>query len=276
MTAADNDIQVYHSISELPWLTFPHRLDGACMVVCSRGAVDAGVDVARRHIEAGDIMVLKPGHVITSIRESDDFGGFLISVSSDKLTSLFPNIRYLPVFTVRFNENPVIHLTDDEMRPLALIHRLLIDHLKRPDKPFHRHTLVSMCEVLFFHTLSLYSSRTDIDTHHSRREELLAGFMQLLEDNFRTERTVTFYADRLFVTPKHLSAVLKDIYGESTRQWIERRVIQEAKLLLRTTGLDVQEISSQLNFANPSFFGKYFKHLTGMSPRDYRNNPSAQ
>ena len=221
-------------------------------------------------------MVLKPGHVITSIRESDDFEGFLITVSRDKLNSLFPNIHYMPIFTVRFNENPVIHLTDDEMRPLTLIHHLLVEHLKRPDKPFHRHTLVSMCEVLFFHTMSLYSSRTDIDTHHSRREEILAGFMQLLEENFRTERAVTFYADRLFVTPKHLSTVLKDIHGETTRQWIERRVIQEAKLLLRTTGLDVQEISSQLHFANPSFFGKFFKHLTGMSPRDYRNNPSAQ
>ncbi len=85
-----------------------------------------------------------------------------------------------------------------------------------------------------------------------------------------TERSVTFYADKLFVTPKHLSAVLKEISEKTAGEWIDLRVILEAKLLLRSTGLNIQEISTKLNFANQSFFGKYFKHLTGMSPRDYR------
>ena len=99
---------------------------------------------------------------------------------------------------------------------------------------------------------------------------ILIKFIQILEDNFMTERSVTFYADKLFVTPKHLSAVLKEISEKTAGEWIDLRVILEAKLLLRSTGLNIQEISTKLNFANQSFFGKYFKHLTGMSPRDYR------
>ena len=127
-----------------------------------------------------------------------------------------------------------------------------------------------MCEVLFFNTLGIYASRLKTSVHKSRKEDLLIKFIQILEDNFRTERSVTFYADKLCVTPKHLSAVLKEISEKTAGEWIDLRVILEAKLLLRSTGLNVQEISTQLNFANQSFFGKYFKHLTGMSPRDYR------
>ena len=85
---------------------------------------------------------------------------------------------------------------------------------------------------------------------------------------------MNFYAEKLFVTPKHLSAVLKEISGKTAGEWIDHRVILEAKLLLRTTGMNIQEISVALNFSNQSFFGKYFKHLTGLSPREYRNRIS--
>ncbi|MDE6390585.1 MAG: helix-turn-helix domain-containing protein, partial [Duncaniella sp.] len=83
-----------------------------------------------------------------------------------------------------------------------------------------------------------------------------------------------YYAARLFVTPKHLSAVLKEMSGQTAGEWIDKRVILEAKLMLRSTGMNIQEISTALNFSNQSFFGKYFKHLTGISPRDYRTNLS--
>lgn len=98
--------------------------------------------------------------------------------------------------------------------------------------------------------------------------------MQLLEENFKRERAVAFYAGKLFVTPKHLSAVLKEVSDKTAGEWIDQRVILEAKVLLRSTGLNIQEISAMLNFANQSFFGKYFRHLTGMSPRDYRSKLS--
>ena len=275
-TETPPDIRVFHSLDELPDLRFPMRIEGACLVVCQKGSARAGVDVTIRNVGANDIIVLKPGHTLTSISTSDDFQGFLITATRRRLTELFPNIRFLPLFSVRFNENPVVSLTDEELRSLSMIHDLLRDHLASPSQAFHSLTLVSLCEVLFFKTLSIYASRTDLDSTNTRREELLNSFLKLLEDNFRQQRAVTFYADKLFVTPKHLSAVLKDVNGNTTRQWIDQRVIQEAKLLLRTTGLEIQEISSLLNFANQSFFGKYFKHLTGYSPRHYRNNLSSQ
>ncbi len=105
---------------------------------------------------------------------------------------------------------------------------------------------------------------------HSRREELLTRFISLVDIHYKAERSVAFYARELCVSPKHLSAVLKEISGKTAGEWIDYRVILEAKIMLRKSGMTIQEISLELNFSNQSFFGKYFKHYTGMSPREYR------
>lgn len=80
-----------------------------------------------------------------------------------------------------------------------------------------------------------------------------------------------FYADQLHITPKYLSSVIKEVSGRSAVEWIDRYVILEAKALLRYSGLSIQEIAYELNFSTQSFFGKYFKHHTGMSPSEYKS-----
>ncbi len=81
---------------------------------------------------------------------------------------------------------------------------------------------------------------------------------------------MTFYAEQLFLTPKHLSRVIKEVSGRSAGEWIDEQVILEAKARLKNLSLTVQEISDQLGFPNQSFFGKYFKRHVGLSPSDYR------
>jgi AraC-like DNA-binding protein len=81
---------------------------------------------------------------------------------------------------------------------------------------------------------------------------------------------VGFYAKKLCMAPKYLSAVIKEKTGKSAFEWINDYVILEAKSLLKSTNMTIQQISDELNFANQSFFGKYFKRLAGMSPKSYR------
>ncbi len=98
----------------------------------------------------------------------------------------------------------------------------------------------------------------------------MAKFILAVSEHFRTERQVSFYAHKLCITPKHLSSVIKEISGRTASDWIENYVVMEAKVLLKTTDMTIQEIAVYLNFANQSFFGKYFKHHTGVSPTTYR------
>lgn len=264
------DISVFQSLAEIPDVSFPMRLERLLLVVCTHGEISASVDVMQRKVGPSDILVLRPGHVINDCKVSADFDGFFITTTQERLNQMVPSMRYVVPYSIQFYDNPVINVTEEELESLTLMYNLLCRQLKSPERPYHKMSLGAMCEVLFFNTLGIYTSRLKENPGKSRREELLTRFIELLEENFKTERSVAFYADRLFVTPKHLSAVLKEVSDRTAGEWIDQRVVLEAKILLRSTGMNVQEISSTLSFANQSFFGKYFKHLTGMSPRDYR------
>jgi AraC-like DNA-binding protein len=80
----------------------------------------------------------------------------------------------------------------------------------------------------------------------------------------------TFYADRMCFTPKYLSKVIKENSGKSANSWIDDYVILEAKAMLKSTNMTVQQINDELNFPSQSFFGKYFKRIVGVSPKEYK------
>lgn len=266
----DKGIAVFRNLSDIPFISFPTRLDRMLLVVCRRGEITAEVDVAQRTMGERSVMVLRPGHTINRARTSGDFDGFFITAEQDKINLIFPSLHYLVPYSLHFNSNPIIEITPEEIDSLSMIHNMLCRKLVDDPRPFASRSLAALCEVLFYETLGIYATRVKTKTHKSRREEMLSDFIDVLEKHFKTERSVNFYADKLFVTPKHLSAVLKEISGQTAGEWIDQRVIIEAKLMLRTTGMNIQEISTALNFSNQSFFGKYFKHLAGISPRDYR------
>ena len=106
---------------------------------------------------------------------------------------------------------------------------------------------------------------------HSRKLSYVKTFLRLVRANHRKERSIGFYADKMFISPKYLSLIIKESTGRSAAEWIDQYVIQEAKNLLRYSGKNVQQVAYELNFTNQSSFGKYFKHLTGMSPTQFQN-----
>lgn len=97
----------------------------------------------------------------------------------------------------------------------------------------------------------------------SHYELIFETFIKLVQENYKRERLLGFYADKLCITPKHLSKVIKETSGKSANNWIDDYTMLEAKALLKSTNLTVQQICDELNFDCQSFFGKYFKRHTG-------------
>jgi AraC-like DNA-binding protein len=98
--------------------------------------------------------------------------------------------------------------------------------------------------------------------------------MDLVSKYFKTEREVGFYADKLCVSSKYLSTLLKQETGMTALDWIERHVVLYAKSCLLSTSMTVQQISDELDFPSQSVFGKYFKRVEGISPKAYRQSLS--
>ena len=111
-------------------------------------------------------------------------------------------------------------------------------------------------------------------TRHPQARKLTYAltFLRLVRDYHRVHRSIGFYAGKMFISPKYLSLIIKEATGKSAAEWIDQYVLQEAKNLLRYSGKNVQQIAYELNFSNQSSFGKYFKHLTGMSPTKFQNS----
>lgn len=105
----------------------------------------------------------------------------------------------------------------------------------------------------------------------SRKQQLAKAFCSLINTHYLESKDVSFYADKLNITPKYLSEVIKEQTGKSPKNLIEQLLMQEAKSLLKQTEMNIKEISYWLGFYDPSYFTKAFKAAEQMTPFEYRN-----
>lgn len=138
-------------------------------------------------------------------------------------------------------------------------------------QPYQREAMRHLVTSLFYHFHYLQTnSRQNELLHSSRHEELFRRFITLVNEYCKTQRTTAFYADRLCLSPRYLSTVIRDISGRTVMEWVNQAVILEAKVMLKHTDLLTYQIADKLHFPNPSFFSKFFKRMTGMTPQEYQ------
>ncbi|TFU92804.1 AraC family transcriptional regulator [Barnesiella sp. WM24] len=272
-----DDIAVIDSLDDIKGMKLPAKIDFILSILCEDGSLSIDYDSTSRQLTGRMLMILKPGHVLRSYKASENFKGHFIVVSTKFFgDSISTFSKMLPCFTL-FRDNPVITLSAEDAASQIELRALLRRKAYSAGHQYRDKVIRSVIEAMFYETLGLYSSYHSIDAAAMtrRRDALFYKFLQEVEANCTKERSVAYYAGKLCVSPKHLSATVKDASGRTAGEWIDSYVILEAKLLLQNTGLTIQEVSTKLNFPNQSFFGKYFKHLTGMSPRAFRAGASA-
>ena len=120
--------------------------------------------------------------------------------------------------------------------------------------------------------MGYYFHQTTESKKLSNEEILMQNFLKTVQQYYKKERKVIFYADKLHLSAGYLSTVIKNVSGKTAAEWIDDYVILEAKSLLKSTNLTIQQISDGLNFPSQSFFGKYFKRQTGISPKEYKKD----
>ena len=120
--------------------------------------------------------------------------------------------------------------------------------------------------------VELYQNKILSETKFKNRQETLyKNFYSLLFIYYKKERSIKFYADKLNITPKYFSKIVKQTSKKNASDLIDEMVIMGIKAALKCTNQSVQQISEEFNFRNPSFFGTFFKRRTGITPLQYRN-----
>lgn len=257
-----------HRLQE-PYAGFRHQFDGLLISYCFAGSLSAQINFTEYVMEAGSVAVVLPQLVIDPVRVSDDLELVSIAMSLDFI-SAFPVLRdFITNNEIRWH--PVIrpseqghHLSEDFVS-------LLRSYYATEGLPAKKTVLQYLIFALIASLSGAYASLSqERGVVKSRKDEIIDDFYTLLSQFCRRERSVSFYADRLHLSPQYLTSLVKLHTGKPITLWIEHVVMMHAKSLLKSTTLSVNEISNELNFGDASLFCRYFKRCSGITPNGFR------
>ncbi|MDH6305685.1 AraC family transcriptional activator of pobA [Parabacteroides sp. PF5-5] len=250
--------------------TVPKLVDAAGLCVCLQGDAEIALDGRSYHFKKGDLCVLLPHTILQISRKSKDFKGYTLAGTSEFVHNI--NIPSSTAIYLYIKENPCISLSRDEQQMLLSLCDMIKEKDMRKGHLFRYEITEMLLLTLCYEIVAIYQKGKPLERQsYSRKSTLFIRFQHLIASHYHTHRNVEFYAEQLFITPRYLSAITKDISGMTAAECIIRVVIINARLLLSTTKLTIQQISDQLNFPNPSFFSQYFKKNTGMTPKEFRD-----
>lgn len=263
------EIDITGSLKRL--YNYPQRINGCLFILCLRGECEISVHLAEHKIQKDTIVTILPDTFIHVHRQSSDCQLYIIGFGKELLNgaNLFSStMNYLSSLI----ESPVVPL-QPEVTDLFKDYFMLLIKMGRLKNVNPNQELTSTILLTILHGIGSIHQNINISTRtFSRGEEILKRLVQHIIKHYQKERSVSFYADLLHISPQHLSTTVNKVAGKTVTEIIAKLVITDAEAKLKSTDLSIQEIAYSLNFPDISFFGKYFKRYTGMSPKQYRES----
>lgn len=249
---------------------YPQRMNGCLFLLCLRGECDITIHLSEYKIQKNDIVTILPETFVHVHRQSPDCRLYMVGFNKELLNGInFFNstMNYLSALI----DTPIIPLRPEITELFQDYFMLLIKMKRIGSKP--NKDLISTIFLSILHGVGSIHQNTSVATRtFNRGEEIVKRLVQYIIKHYTKERSVAFYADLLHISPQHLSTTVNKVTGKTVTDIIAKLVITDAEAKLKSTDLTIQEIAYSLNFPDISFFGKYFKRYTGMSPKQYREN----
>ena len=250
----------------------PFKVDMSMALIYDQGEAVSKINMREYHIKAPAVLIVMQDQTCEPISYSDDLQSRAIVMSPGFTDSLFVNVEsQAHSLYTSILKNPLISF-DNEQNVFSQYYELLLNVARSPHSEFKIDSARHLTLAMFYGYSHMKHDMSETNKGTTRQEEIYAGFLEYLGDNYKMARDIGFYADKLCITAKHLSEVVKEVSGKTALDVIEEYVLTECKALLLSTTMTIQEISDELNFPSQSVFGKYFKRLTGLSPKGYRKS----
>lgn len=254
----------------LPKLSDPVKFTSNVSVLVKKGSCKADINLISHNITSPCIVNIRSSQILQLKYVSDDFEASFIVMSKRFCDNLFILLQDCRVYhTALRHQVACVHpqLLGNFENLYSRISHIFSD----TSNPFAYQAMTLAISSFFFEcAYKCYMPLMEnFPKGHNRLPE---RFLNLVQQHFKKERFLEFYAEKLDITPKHLSRTMKSLTGFTAVEWIERYVVLEAKVMLKASNLNIQQISDELNFPSQSFFGKYFKKNVGMSPKEFRNS----
>ncbi len=244
------------------------------IILVIQGEINFRINLKDYTVGKNNLLAIPPNAIKQLVNVSHDCmasaisftGGFLGKIGMPKnIAELFD------YFTTKYS--PFWDLNQKDASLIASLIKQLYRRNADLDKyPFGKELLYHNFYIFLYEMRSLSIKYLTVqNTALSRKETLVMNFTALVQQQFKSERNVQQYARQLFITAKYLTETVKEIAGKNAGEIIDDYVVLEARLLLDDTSLSIAQVAETLHFSNQSFFGKFFKRHTGLSPKEYRN-----
>lgn len=260
------------------------KLTKTGLFLCREGEVTLSIDEIEYHVKKNSILVYFSYSTLRIINHTPNLRGTLIGANLEIIQPMLYNIsNFNALFVIK--QSPLQTITDEQYKAISQYISLLKDITRKEKdntqdttcKPVNK-TIAEIARKqaellsysLMLEVLQCYADIATDNVPFSRKDEVLQKFVSMLYRNYRTEHEVTYYAEQQFLTTRYFSTIVKERSGKSPSQWIATALLVDARNLLKNTNMTIKEISDLLCFPNQSYFGKWFKNLTSVSPLDFR------
>lgn len=273
--ALQDNIDDYPSPNNLwqPHKSFPIQAQMPMILLCIQGETHIRVALKEYVLRPNNFCIIVTGIIFEMLSISKDFKGLVIATRSNFMP-VTENTMQVMSFYKSLRNVHCFSLGEKELQEFLKVYRTIRVILKEENHPFKISILQSYVQILYYLIAPVVIEESELQAKspRTRQEDIFERFISEVEAHYKEERSVKYYADLLCLTPKYLSSVIYSVSQRLAGEWIDNYVMLEAKTLLKSGKLTIQQISEHLNFSNQSFFGKFFKRYAGVSPKEYRNN----
>lgn len=246
----------------------PHLVEGVICAICVEGNAKLKINFQLNELKPQTLMFVLPNSMMEPVEVSEDLRIDTIYFSFDYIAQL-PIIKQFDLLE-DIRTNPCTLLDKDYYQIFQSHHANLVKQYYRSVERGKENVLNYLLCALVSDVHGLYDESKLTKKKLTRKEQLTNQFFRVLLNYYKMERSITFYADKMNLTPKYLTTSIRKQTNKSISDWIVEAVISHAKSELKSTDKTIQEITDELNFTEISLFSRYFKRYTSMTPTEYR------
>jgi AraC-like DNA-binding protein len=267
----EQDIIVMDKIRDLPENS-AYTTEHVLVMICTTGKIQFDYDGQLTTVHKGELFLGVPGSVVSDYMVSPDFDCKLIAVKPTEVMASRELHTMVINSMLHIKTHPVARLTETDAEDVFAYHDLICRRIRLAEHRYKNGEVRSLINAFLLRMVGIMDSGTEVKETESsvRGEQLVEKFVWMVNEDCGRNRLVEYYADRLNITSKYLSTLVRIILGRTPMDVIKVVTMKEIERRLRYTDDSIKQISQAMNFPNTSFFGKYFKQHSGMTPNSYR------
>ena len=276
VTTSTYDLSVDYAVGEgmekslKAYKKYPCKIESSFFILCTRGSMQVTVNGKKYYIKENDLLTLLPNYFMEIHDFSSDIHIYFAAFSSgfiERINMMKSTQHLLPVIM----ENPIYVLSPLDAQSYKMFYESSIIAYKSLKNRKNKEIINAILMMFVQGSTELYKMKNNWNLpSYTRKYAIYQDFMQLVLKFYTVHHDVTFYADQLRRSLPYFSSSIKNATGKTPLQIITSLIIADIKVQLKSTDKSVKHIALSLGFDNLSFFNKYFKQHTGVTPQEYR------